>query len=102
MRARLALAPPAPCLARDLHDDPTLDHASASPGWVSGSSQGEALPKKKGLTQEAIAHVADVHPPWVSRLEGGRLNPSWGMVERVAEALGVSTEELAKVAQRFK
>jgi transcriptional regulator with XRE-family HTH domain len=58
------------------------------------------LREEKGLTQEAVAHTAGVHPTWVSRLEGGALNPSWGMVSRVAAALGVEVSELAKVAER--
>lgn len=60
------------------------------------------LREERGLTQEAIAHVADVHPTWVSRLESGSLNPSWGMVERVAEGLGVSVSELARAAEALK
>jgi transcriptional regulator with XRE-family HTH domain len=60
------------------------------------------LREAKGLTQEAVAHVAGVHPTWVSRLESGMLNPSWGMVARVAKALGVQVSDLAKAAERRK
>lgn len=60
------------------------------------------LREKKGLTQEAVAHAAGVHPTWMSRLEGGTLNPSWGMVARVAAALGVEVSDLAKAAERRK
>jgi transcriptional regulator with XRE-family HTH domain len=60
------------------------------------------LREAKGLTQEAVAHVAGVHPTWVSRLESGMLNPSWGMVTRVARALGVQVSDLAKAAERRK
>jgi XRE family transcriptional regulator, regulator of sulfur utilization len=59
------------------------------------------LREEKGLTQEAVAHLADVHPTWVSRMEGGLLNPSWGMVARIASALGVSMSDLAKAAERL-
>jgi transcriptional regulator with XRE-family HTH domain len=58
------------------------------------------LREEKGLTQEAVAHAAGVHPTWVSRLEGGTLNPSWGMVARVAVALDIEVSDLAKVAER--
>jgi transcriptional regulator with XRE-family HTH domain len=58
------------------------------------------LREKEGLTQEAVAHAAGVHPTWVSRLESGTLNPSWGMVTRVAEALGVQVSVLARAAER--
>ncbi|HXR31519.1 MAG TPA: helix-turn-helix transcriptional regulator [Solirubrobacterales bacterium] len=60
------------------------------------------LREKRGLTQETVAHAAGVHPTWVSRLECGRLNPSWGMVERVAEALGIKPSDLAKAAEGSK
>lgn len=56
----------------------------------------------RGLTQEQVAHLADVHPTWVSRLESGRLNPSWGMVGRVAAGVGVSRTELSKAAEAFE
>jgi transcriptional regulator with XRE-family HTH domain len=60
------------------------------------------LREEMGLTQEAVAHKAGVHPTWVSRLEGGKLNPSWGMVSRVAEALGIKASELAKATERSR
>jgi transcriptional regulator with XRE-family HTH domain len=60
------------------------------------------LREKKGMTQEAVAHAAGVHPTWVSRLEGGTLNPSWGMVARVAGALDVDVSHLAKAAEQQK
>lgn len=58
------------------------------------------LREERRLTQEAVAYAAGVHPTWVSRLEGGKLNPSWGMVARVADALGVEVSDLAKAAER--
>lgn len=66
---------------------------------------GQAVKKLRSgrrMTQEQVAHAANVHPTWVSRLESGILNPSWGMIERVAGALGVSMSELAKAAERQK
>lgn len=64
---------------------------------------GKAVKKLRAsrqMTQEQVAHAANVHPTWVSRLESGGLNPSWGMIGRVAEALGVTLSELAKAAER--
>jgi len=60
------------------------------------------LREKRELTQEAVAHAAGAHPTWVSRLEGGRLNPSWGMVARIARALDVEVSDLAKAAEGRK
>jgi len=57
------------------------------------------LREKKGMTQEAVALIAGVHPTWVSRIESGTLNPSWGMISRVAEALEVKVSDLAKDAE---
>jgi transcriptional regulator with XRE-family HTH domain len=60
------------------------------------------LREDRGLSQEAVALAADVHQTWVSRLESGTLNPSWGMVSRVATALGVEVSDVAKAAERLK
>jgi len=60
------------------------------------------LREDRGLSQEAVALAADVHQTWISRLEGGTLNPSWGMVSRVATALGVEVSDVAKAAERLR
>jgi len=60
------------------------------------------LREERGLSQEAVALAADVHQTWVSRLESGTLNPSWGMVSRVATALGIEVSDVAKAAERLK
>lgn len=57
------------------------------------------LRKAKKMSQEELALAAYVHPTWVSRLETGKLNPSWGMVERVCNGLGVTVLELAKAVE---
>jgi transcriptional regulator with XRE-family HTH domain len=58
------------------------------------------LREEKGMTQEAVAHIAGIHPTWVSRLEGGTLNPTWGMVARVADVLEVKVSDLAKATEQ--
>ena len=45
-----------------------------------------------GLTQAALAELVDVHPPEVSRLESGAVEPTWPTVLKLAEALGVATD----------
>jgi transcriptional regulator with XRE-family HTH domain len=57
------------------------------------------LREERGMTQEAVALIAGVHPTWVSRIESGTLNPSWGMISRVAKALEVKVSDLAKDAE---
>ena len=46
------------------------------------------------LSQEELAHLADFHPTWISRLESGRRNPSWANVRRLCAALGIELREL--------
>lgn len=48
------------------------------------------LRKDKGLSQEALALVADVDRTYVSQLERCVANPSIAILQRVADALGVS------------
>jgi transcriptional regulator with XRE-family HTH domain len=55
----------------------------------------------RGLSQEEVAHGADLHPTWLSHIEGGR-NPAWGTVRRIASALGVEVSELARLAEKIE
>jgi transcriptional regulator with XRE-family HTH domain len=48
------------------------------------------LRKAKGLSQEALALVADVDRTYVSQLERCVANPSLVILQRIAQALGVS------------
>lgn len=57
---------------------------------------------ERGLSQEALAHRASLHPTWVSHLESGRENPAWGTVRRLAVALDVSLATLADRAERLE
>jgi transcriptional regulator with XRE-family HTH domain len=54
---------------------------------------------ERGLTQEELAHLADLHPTRISHLESGRVNPRWGVARRVAYALDVSLDDLAALAE---
>jgi transcriptional regulator with XRE-family HTH domain len=56
---------------------------------------------ERGLTQEQLAHAADLHPTWISQLEGGNKNPSWASVARLAVALGVRLSELAALSEEL-
>jgi len=55
--------------------------------------------QERGLSQEALAAAADLHPTWISHLESGRKNPTWATVARIAGALGMSVSELAAQAE---
>lgn len=55
----------------------------------------------KKLSQEQVAHDADLHPTWLSHIESGR-NPAWGTIKRIANALGVRVSDLAKLAEKIE
>lgn len=57
------------------------------------------LRTRAGLSQEELAHRADLHPTWVSHLESGRRNPAWSSMQRLAKALDTSVAEIAAVAE---
>lgn len=50
--------------------------------------------KRAGLTQEQLAHAANVYPSEVSRLESARRDPRLSTIVRLAEALGVPPAQL--------
>ena len=52
-----------------------------------------------GLSQEEFAHRAELHPTYVSGIEGGRRNPTIQVVERIAKALNVEPARLLEVTQ---
>ncbi len=47
-----------------------------------------------GLSQEAVGHVADLHPTEVSRLERAVREPRLSTIVRLAQALEVSAADL--------
>lgn len=54
----------------------------------------QRLRRDRGLSQEELAHQADVHQTYLSGVEGGKRNPSIGVLGRIVAALGVDIEEL--------
>jgi transcriptional regulator with XRE-family HTH domain len=51
------------------------------------------------LSQEALGLLADIHPTWISHMESGRVNPTWGNVRRIAKGLRVPLSVLAALAE---
>lgn len=43
-----------------------------------------------------------MHPTWISHIESGRINPTWGNVRRIASGLGVPLPELARLAEELQ
>lgn len=54
----------------------------------------KALREAKGLSQEELAHRADIHVTYLSGVENGRRNPTILVLERIANALDVSPSQL--------
>jgi transcriptional regulator with XRE-family HTH domain len=57
------------------------------------------LRREVHLSQEALGLLAGIHPTWISHLESGRVNPTWGNVRRIAIGLRVPLPELAALAE---
>jgi transcriptional regulator with XRE-family HTH domain len=51
------------------------------------------------LSQEALGLRAGIHPTWISHMESGRVNPTWGNIRRIAIGLRVPLPELAALAE---
>jgi transcriptional regulator with XRE-family HTH domain len=50
--------------------------------------------REKGLTQEVVAGLAELHPNYVSSVERGERNISINSIEKIAFALGVGMDAL--------
>jgi len=59
------------------------------------------LRQKHDKTQEVLAPRAGITPKTLSLIERGEANPTWGTVRGIADALGVSMGELAKLADKI-
>ncbi len=51
---------------------------------------------KKKLSQGALARLLEVDKGYISNIEGGNKNPTIATIQRLADALGVSADELIK------
>jgi transcriptional regulator with XRE-family HTH domain len=76
---------------------------SASPAFqhalgIAAKTRREEL----GLTQEAVSLRADLHQRWVSNVENGKRNPSYGSLRRLAAGLDLSASELLVRAERIE
>jgi transcriptional regulator with XRE-family HTH domain len=54
------------------------------------------------LSQETLGLRSEIHPTWISHIESGRVNPTWGNVRRIATGLDVTLPELAALAEAFE
>jgi transcriptional regulator with XRE-family HTH domain len=66
---------------------------------------GKAIRKLRtegNLSQETLGHRAEIHPTWISHIESGRINPTWGNVRRIAKGLEIPLAQLADLAEDFE
>lgn len=56
----------------------------------------------KGLSQKELAGFLEMPQPQYSRIEGGKTDPSFTTLERIAKALGISLADLFKADDIFK
>lgn len=57
--------------------------------------------KKKGMTQEELALQVELHETYISLIESGRRNPTWGVVRRISRALEVPLPDLVERAEEL-
>lgn len=58
-----------------------------------------ALRTARGLSIEALADLADMHPTYLSGIERGRRNPSWSKLSGLASALDLPVSRIAAEAE---
>lgn len=66
---------------------------------ASGKKLGENLRKwrlKKNMSQGDLATAVSVDRAYISNIENGRMNPTLSTLEKIANALGISSSELLK------
>lgn len=54
----------------------------------------QRLRREKGLSQEELAHRAQIHQTYLSGVEGGKRNPTIAVLQRIAEALDADVADL--------
>jgi transcriptional regulator with XRE-family HTH domain len=60
------------------------------------------LRKDIGQTQVQLGKAASLHSTWISHIESGHTNPTWGNVRRIAVALGIRLSDLAELAEELE
>ena len=55
-----------------------------------------------GLTQEQLANDTELHQRWISNVETGKRNPSYGSLRRLAAGLELTASELIASAEQVE
>jgi transcriptional regulator with XRE-family HTH domain len=61
-----------------------------------------ALRDERDLKQLAVAEDAGITVSHLSKIETGKVNPTWGTVDAIANALGVTIVDVAQRARDFE
>jgi transcriptional regulator with XRE-family HTH domain len=59
-----------------------------------GRAQSPEAQARKGLSQEELVDLANIHQTYLSGVERGKRNPTVTVLQRIAEALGADIEDL--------
>jgi transcriptional regulator with XRE-family HTH domain len=59
----------------------------------------QAIRAEVGISQVQLSERTGLVQSWISHIEHGRRNPTWGNIVRLAEGLGVGVAELAARAE---
>lgn len=62
----------------------------------------KARRQELGITQEQLAHETELHQRWISNVETGKRNPSYGSLRRLAAGLGLPVSELIARAEQIE
>jgi len=54
------------------------------------------------LTQEQLANDTELHQRWISNVETGKRNPSYGSLRRLAAGLDLTASELLQRAEQIE
>lgn len=74
---------------------------SAQPQPALGTAIQE-LREKRDLSQVTLASASGLSVRTLSAIETGTANPTWATVRDIADALGVSIGELAKLSEKHE
>lgn len=72
----------------------TLSQKDPSRTRLKAAANVRRLRREQGMTQEALAERAGLHPTYISTVESGDRNVTLDSLERLAKALGVKPFEL--------
>ena len=76
---------------------------SASPAFQAALGFAvKARRQEQELTQEQLANDTGLHQRWISNVETGKRNPSYGSLRRLAAGLDLPTSELLARAEQIE